>query len=219
MDLDITSIYNKPYLCNKTQIAFAAEYVPYRWGKSDLKINFLNGEKKIKEKIKQAAKKWELKTGVNFIFGNHINPDITINIDKSQDSWSYIGKQSLSKSPSMNFGWLTAKTPQKEYDRVVLHEFGHALGLIHEHQHPDANIDWDSTAVLKFYEGKWSRKKVIKNIFKKYSFGETNSTNFDEKSIMIYAFPKSWTKNGYSLEWNTELSQNDIDLIKEVYKQ
>ena len=38
----------------------------------------------------------------------------------------------------MNYGWLEPDTELREYQRVVRHEFGHALGMIHEHQNPAA---------------------------------------------------------------------------------
>ena len=38
----------------------------------------------------------------------------------------------------MNYGWLEPDTSTREYQRVVRHEFGHALGMIHEHQNPAA---------------------------------------------------------------------------------
>ena len=40
----------------------------------------------------------------------------------------------------MNYGWIDADSPEEELRSVVLHEFGHALGLIHEHQNPLSGI-------------------------------------------------------------------------------
>ena len=40
--------------------------------------------------------------------------------------------------PTVNFGWLRHDSPYEEIRRVVLHEFGHVLGLVHEHQIPGA---------------------------------------------------------------------------------
>jgi len=46
------------------------------------------------------------------------------------------------KVPTMNFGWLNEDSDEDEYSRVVLHEFGHSLSCIHEHQHPANGIPW-----------------------------------------------------------------------------
>jgi hypothetical protein len=35
----------------------------------------------------------------------------------------------------------------------VIHEFGHALGLIHEHQNPSGGIQWNKPVVCRYYEG------------------------------------------------------------------
>jgi hypothetical protein len=51
----------------------------------------------------------------------------------------------------MNYGWLTSATDEAEYRRVVLHEFGHARGLTHEHQSPAMNIPWNRPTVLDDY--------------------------------------------------------------------
>lgn len=40
---------------------------------------------------------------------------------------------------TMNLGWVD--------ERTILHETGHALGLVHEHQHPEGKIDWDMQKV------------------------------------------------------------------------
>lgn len=69
----------------------------------------------------------------------------------------------------MNYGWLYPDTPDQEYSRVVLHEFGHALGAIHEHQHPEAAIPWDKPKVYEYYarwleqgEGRWKRIRQVR---------------------------------------------------------
>jgi hypothetical protein len=56
-------------------------------------------------------------------------------------SWSQIGKQCETKAdtnePTMNLGWIEDDNKLSDTDRgVILHEFGHVLGLVHEHQSP-----------------------------------------------------------------------------------
>ena len=42
-------------------------------------------------------------------------------------------------------------------------------------------------------------------------------TPFDEKSIMLYPFPASWTTNGVGTTNNSDLSDMDIELAKRIY--
>ncbi|WP_218780913.1 hypothetical protein [Paenibacillus amylolyticus] len=42
----------------------------------------------------------------------------------------------------MNFGWFDQDTEESEFERTVMHEFGHALGCIHEHQTCPSTLGW-----------------------------------------------------------------------------
>ena len=118
----------------------------------------------------------------------------------------------------MNFGWLKDNTPQEEYDRVVLHEFGHALGYIHEHQHPDAGIPWNKPIVYQYYRRLgWSDSQIENNIFRKYDRSMLNYTDFDTESIMLYAIDNRLTVGDYSTKWNTQISSLDSLLLNIVY--
>ena len=115
-----------------------------------LKVRFLDGDPRIQQKVEQVAKQWSAHANIHFDFGNHPDAEIRITFTLP-GSWSYIGTDALlidDPQPTMNYGWLTPTTPDNEYNRVVLHEFGHAIGCIHEHQNPADGIPWDREAVL-----------------------------------------------------------------------
>lgn len=189
-----------------------------------IKIKFLNGNSYLQNKVKQFAGEWLKYANLNFEYvPAYQYADIKINFDNSGQSWSYIGTDARSitqRIPTMNFGWFTDSTPDYEFSRTIIHEFGHALGLQHEHQSPAANIQWNRQKVYEYYAGEpnyWSQAYVDSNVFNKYNSTTTNYSSFDSQSIMLYSIPASLTLNGWSSGWNTVLSEMDKRFISEQY--
>lgn len=194
----------------------------YKWTPGDtIKVRLLAGTQHIQKMVKKYARVWLKYANLELDFVDHGDADIRVSFNKG-GSWSLVGTSCrlLPKDkPTMNFGWFTDKTPQKEFSRTVTHEFGHALGCIHEHQNPAGNIPWDKAAVYKYYKKTqgWDKEKVQTNIFEAYSIDTTQFSSFDKKSIMLYAIPASLTKNGYSTKPNKVLSKTDKQFIAQAY--
>lgn len=101
---------------------------------------------------------------------------------------------------------------------MVLHEFGHALGCIHEHQHPENGIPWDKEKAYAYYgQQGWTRHEVNVQVFQKYSRLETQYSRFDPTSIMMYPIPEELTIGQFSVGWNVELSDTDKTFIGQLY--
>jgi len=188
----------------------------------ELRIHFMDGSSSIHERIKRLAVEWQWYANIRFRFVNDPNAEIRITFTQP-GSWSYIGTDALvmaKNQPTMNFGWLTSNTSEEEYRRVVLHEFGHVLGCIHEHQNPSANIPWDKEAVYRFYGGaptNWTREQVDTNFFTRYSADITQYSQFDRNSIMLYPVDNQLTQGNFEVRWNRNLTKRDQSFIGSMY--
>ena len=143
------------------------------------------------------------------------NSDIRITFNTEKPCYSMIGTFCL-KAPqdmeTMNFGWFDVGT--------VLHEFGHALGLDHEHQSPYGNtINWNEEAVYNEYDAKTTEEKALiyDQIIKRYDKSDVSGTVFDPKSIMLYFYPASLTTDGKGTTLNQRLSCYDVLHIHTLY--
>jgi len=187
-----------------------------------LRVGFLDGDLAVQERVAKYAHEWTRHANLTFSFESGADAEIRISFAQP-GSWSYVGVDALSVPagrPTMNLGWLSASTDDEEFSRVVIHEFGHALGCIHEHQSPAAGIPWNKPAVYEFYSGPpnyWSKQQVDTNIFERYSEEITQFSRFDRKSIMLYPIPLALTLDGFEIGWNNKLSATDKRYIAALY--
>jgi Astacin (Peptidase family M12A) len=190
---------------------------------SELSIAFLDGSKIQRQRVQEHAVQWMKYANLTFNFNGGKNSQIRISFAADDGSWSYIGADNLTiakDEPTMNFGWLEDDSDDTEYNRVVVHEFGHALGAIHEHQNPKAGIKWNLPMVYKVFSGppnNWSKEEIDLNIVQKYSLDQLNATKFDRLSIMLYSFPPELVMGGVGTPQNTALSTGDRRFIKKMY--
>ncbi len=188
-----------------------------------LKVKFLDGNPAVQAKVRDIAREWEAIANLKLEFVASGAAQIRISFAEKGFSWSTVGTDALgvpSGEATMNYGWLEPDTEPSEYRRVVRHEFGHALGMIHEHQNPAAQgkIPWDKPKVYAYYAQQgWSKADVDFNIFQLYSEDSTNHSAFDPDSIMEYAIPDSLTVGSYAIGWNTEFSPLDIEFMRRQY--
>jgi serralysin len=187
-----------------------------------LHIRFLEGNSKVHKKVANYAGQWCKYANIDFRFDNSTKAEIRITFKPKEGSWSEVGTNALLRSidtSTMNFDLSLMKTDE-DLSATVLHEFGHVLGMIHEHQSPASGILWNKPAIIQFLAGppnKWSLGDIETNIFRRYKTSQTQFTLFDPYSIMLYPIPAEWTLNSFEIQMNTTLSQTDKQFIEAWY--
>lgn len=199
------------------------------WGaNTTLRVGFLNGSAALRNRVRDLASLWLSETGANLTLEFWTDEDVDakaadIRVEFTLDkaSWSHVGKQARTvscKKPTMHFGWLTETLDEEGARAVILHEFGHALGLVHEHQSPQQAIPWNEQRVRADLKARgWSDATITANMFTIYPPGEIFATDLDPHSIMMYPIPPEWTDGKFTAPWNTALTHKDRVLIRETY--
>lgn len=202
-----------------------------------LRVRFLDGDEFLRSKVRQFAQIWEQYANIDFVFVDSGPAEIRVSFELEKGAaWSFVGKASLTSSvrrrgattetyyggdgASMNFGWFGRGTSDTEFRRTILHEFGHALGLLHEHQNSNASFQWNRPVVFNYFMNElgWSREKVESAVLSRYGRGtEFSNRAYDKDSIMHYSVDPSFTIGGFGVGNNTTLSTGDRLLIAEMY--
>jgi hypothetical protein len=186
----------------------------------ELRISFLDGSPRLRARVIDHANVWLDHANLEFNFGNHVESEIRITF-QGNGYRSLVGTDALQREqslPTMTLGGFHHRTDDELMRRVVLHEFGHAIGCVHEQANPSINIPWDKDAVYAYYEQfGWDKDKVDHNVLRRYAPSEVHFTQHDPQSIMQYPVNKAHTLNGFEIGWNTTLSPMDIDFIGRMY--
>lgn len=203
----------KTYLPQEKGMDLLISSGSYLWNPGDtLDVYFLDGTQEICDSVIKTASEWSLYANIYFRQTYFIEQS-EIRVTFWRGAWrSLVGRQADCNHVTMFLEGLdyAGYTPA-EFKRTVLHEFGHAIGLEHEQLHPLANIQWDTVAVYRYYCDTlhWSKTDVNLFVLSPINTSSINYTQYDSLSIMHYSVPLWMTKNGFSVDFNNDLSEGD----------
>lgn len=166
--------------------------------------------------IRTAWEIWQSLANIHFVQVVDPRADVRITFIQDGRSWSYIGRESLSPTlagqATANMGWLN--DPARD-----LHETGHMLGLVHEHQW--GNIPWNREACYRYYgayPNNWTEQEVDEQVLDRLPQDELLTSSWDRLSIMCYPIPAGLvTDPKFSAGWNQALSPTDRSKIVQLY--
>jgi hypothetical protein len=174
--------------------------------------------------IVDAINQWQPYVNLEFEFidGREGRPDygkgdIRITTDSTQN-YSLIGTSAKANDPWTPTMVLGIKPSDPKFTSTVVHEFGHAPGAEHEHQHPDADIPWDLPKVYAYYASKGhSAETVDESVLAKLPAAAALTLPYDRDSIMHYPVENELTLGDWEVGTNLTLSEKDKAFMGKAY--
>ncbi|QHS58348.1 M12 family metallopeptidase [Chitinophaga agri] len=208
------------------------------WQTGSLLVSFKGGNSTLHKAIADTAKIWSRFANITFDFGNEAkqqyrgwtaDDDSHIRVGFDYDGyWSLVGTDSRDTAIvsagdiTLNLSGFDQGLP-RDWEGIVLHEFGHAIGFHHEHATPDIPCDFDWDKVYEYLAqppNRWSKEKVDFNLRQMPAAGLTYGPH-DKHSVMHYSFPDWMFVSGAASPCctpvNNSLSAEDQRMATKAY--
>ncbi|XP_065179327.1 uncharacterized protein LOC135809827 [Sycon ciliatum] len=176
----------------KPQFALANKDRKNLWAKKKseaIKVYFTEDHPK-RDRVLPIASEWSQHCSISFVeVTDRSDSEVRVSFKEKEGSYSRVGTDALripKDECTMNLAVIDKST--------VLHEFGHVLGLLHEHQSPIKGIVlWNVPKVMAEFTGSpnyWDEEQIQRQILEPFKADDVTGSTYDMQSIMHYRFPK-----------------------------
>jgi len=195
------------------------------WGSRgvNLTVSFMdNPPVAVRDKILLYANGWGKHANVKFRW-TQSGGQVRIMRESRGGYWSYLGRDILGiplSQATMNLANFTMNTPEREWSRVVPHEFGHTLGFPHEHTRKEIVDNIDRQAAYAYFRqtSGWTQRMVDEQVLKPLSAQAIMSTSRAmPDSIMCYELPAQIMKDRKPVVGGAAISLVDHDFCRKLY--
>lgn len=167
-----------------------------------------------------AAAEYQRHVNIRFDFtSNQGQSDVRISFDPAKGFWSFVGTQAL-QIPLNKVTMNLAFTNRMLYEDMMgkaRHEFGHVVGLVHEHQHP-AGPKFNAGRAREHFSSRGIPSDQLDNqVLNPHTALRYLTRDYDPESIMHYEVPEHITRDGTTVGRNTRLSRGDIATLQALY--
>lgn len=205
--------------------AFLAGLTSKLWPSSGITLGvyFMDtNDPTLKARILSHANAWSVFANVKFKEASAALAQIRLARVTGQGYYSYLGTDILHVSKNeqtLNLDSFSMNTPDSEYNRVVKHEFGHSLGLVHEHLRGVIIDQLDANATIADFMATqgWSREEVIAQVLTPVPETQLTANSPDVHSIMCYMISARDTKNHQPIPGGTDIDDFDKQEIAKIY--
>lgn len=168
---------------------------------STIKIGFVDMTKEEEKLVKDNINKWAPYVNLKFEFiADPKNADVRVGVDRdSANGWAFVGTDSKEFSDDPVHVSIGTKAPKFYVEDTITHEWGHVLGLKHEHQHPYRKLE----------------QPTFENTPRLPDNGSITVAPYDKNSIMHYTFKLD--SEGKPVHVDQSISEEDKKFVSSLY--
>lgn len=168
---------------------------------STIKIAFVDMTKEEAKLVKDNINKWTPYVNLKFEYITEPkNADVRVEVNRhNNEGWAYIGTDNKKHPDDRAHVTIGTKAPKRYIEDTIIHEWGHVLGLRHEHQHPYRKLeqpDFEHTPRIP-------------------DDGTVTVAPYDKDSIMHYTITHD--SKGNSILADHSISEEDKKFISSLY--